>query len=125
MRRGDSAGQEVRIDDAPETPSVIVRDRRYLGRARSNGPCANRRGIFHNQEHSNRASTQRFRNEIEVLRGFFGDPELRAGYRHLSDTAAIHTLQLARAKRRLVEVDRSRLVSYRQRCGNGRSETFG
>ena len=69
-----------RIDDPPETPSVIVRDRRHFRCTDSNGLGANRRRIFHNQEHPNRTSTQRFGTEIEVLWGFFGDPELSAGH---------------------------------------------
>src|SRR6266487_734925 len=113
------------IDDAPETPSVIVHNRRYFGCACANGLCANRRGIFHNQEHPNRASAQRFGTEVEVLWGFFGNPELGAGHRQLSDTAAVHSVQFARAKRRFVEFNRSRPVSYRQRGGNDRSKAFG
>jgi len=92
------------INDRPETPAMGVRNRRYLSCACSNGLCAHRRGVCHNQEHSNRASTQRFGTEVEVLRGFFGDAEHSAGHRQLSDDAAAHTVQLARAERRLVEV---------------------
>src|SRR6266516_4407320 len=109
------------IDDAPETPAMGVSNRRYLGCACSNGLCANRRGIFHNQEHSNRASTQRFGTEVKVLRGFFGDPELSARHRQLSDATAVHAVQLARAKRRFVEIHRSRPVSYGQRGRNSRA----
>ena len=85
------------INNRPETPAIGVRNRRSLNCAGANGPCANRRGIFHDLEHSNRASTQRLRTEVEVLRGFFGNPELRAGYRQLNNTAAVNTVQLARA----------------------------
>ena len=102
-----------------------VRNRGHLSCAGSNGLCAHRRGVFHNQEHANRASTQRFGTEVEVLRGFFGNPELSTGDRQLTHAAAVHTVQLARAKRRFVEVDRSRPVSYGQRGGNGRSEALG
>ena len=86
-----------------------------LGCACRNGPCAYGRGVFHHQQHSNRASAQRFGTEIEVLWGFFGNPELSAAHRQLSDTAAVHSVQFARAKRRFVEVDRLRPagVSFR------------
>src|SRR5439155_17276319 len=113
------------IDDAPETPSIGVSNWHYLSCTCCNGPCAHRRGVFHNQQHSNRASTQRFGTEVEVLRGFFGDPEICTGHRELTDTAAVNAVKLGRAERCLVEVDRSRPVSYRQRGGNGRLKTVG
>src|SRR6185369_14071570 len=99
------------INDPPESPAMRVSNWRYDGCACSDGLGAHRRGIFHNQEHSNRAATQRCGAEVEVLRGFFGDPELCAGYRQLSNAAAVHAIKLACAKRRLVEVHRLRPVS--------------
>ena len=113
------------IDDAPETPSIVVSHGRYLSGACGDGLCAHRRGVFHQQQHSSRASTQRFGTEVEVLRGFFGDPEWCAGHRQLTDAAAGNAVQLARAKRRLVEVHRLIPVSDGQRRGNGRSEAVG
>ena len=101
------------INNRPETPAIGVRNRRSLNCAGANGPCANRRGIFHDLEHSNRASTQRLRTEVEVLRGFFGDPELCAGHRQLRDATALNAVKFARAERRLVEVDRLRPSSSR------------
>src|SRR5215813_13275625 len=111
-----------RIDDAPKTPAIFVSHRRHLSCARRNGLCVDRRGIFHNQQHSNRASAQRFGTEVEVLRGFFCDPELCAGHRQLSDAAALNAVQLARVERRFVKVDRLLPVSHGQCGGNRRSE---
>src|SRR5215510_16354699 len=111
-----------RINDAPETPTIFVSHWRHLSCACRNGLCVDRRGVFHNQQHSNRAAAQRFWTEVEVLRGFFCDPELCAGHRQLSDAAALNTVQLARVERCFVKVDRLLPVSHGQCGGNGRSE---
>src|SRR5215510_7015123 len=111
-----------RINDAPETPTIFVSHWRHLSCARRVGLCEDRRGVFHNQQHSNRASAQRFGAEVEVLRGFFRNPELCAVYGQLSDAAALNAEQLDRAERRFVKVDRLRPVSHGQRGGNRRSE---
>src|SRR5215510_2970681 len=113
-----------RINDAPETPTIFVSHWRHLSCACRNGLCVDRRGVFHNQQHSNRAAAQRFWTEVEVLRGFFCDPELCAGHRQLSDAAALNAVQLARVERRFVKVDRLRPVSHCQCGGNRRSEAI-
>src|SRR5262245_29791582 len=123
-RAADLPMVSERINDTPETPAIFVSHWRYLGCACRDGLCAHRRGVFHNQQHSNRASAQRFGTEVEVLRGFFRDPELRAGHRQLSDTAALNAVQLARAERRFVKVDCLRPVSHGQCGGNRRSDAI-
>src|SRR5262245_23932410 len=121
-RAADLPMVSERINDTPETPAIFVSHWRYLGCACRDGLCAHRRRVFHNQQHSNRASAKRFGAEVEMLRGFFSDPKLRAGNRQLSEAAALNTVQLVRAERRLVKVDRLRPVSHGQRGGNRRSE---
>src|SRR5947209_5337803 len=100
------------IDDAPQTPSVSVSHWRYFRCACGNGLRIYRGGVFHDQQHSNRASTQRFGTEVEVRRGLLGDPKLCTAHRQLSDAAAVNAVQLARPERRLVEVERSLPISY-------------
>src|SRR5262245_36966293 len=68
-RAADLPVMTERINNAPQAPAIFVSHRRHLSCARRDGLCVDRRGVFHNQEHSNRASAKQFGAEVEVLRG--------------------------------------------------------
>src|SRR5689334_5906177 len=114
-----------RINDPAQSPAMRVINRMDFACPRPNCLRAYRRGILHDEQHSHRASPKRFGTEIEMLRRFFRNPELCAGYGQLSYAAAWDTVQLPRAKRSLVELHRSRPVPDRQRRRDAGPEVIG
>ena len=113
------------IYDSSEKPAMGVSHRHHFRCPCPNRLSANGCRIFHNQQHSNRAASQRFRAEVFMCRRFLGDPELRARHGQLADTATGHAIQFACAKSRLVEIHRPRPAADGQRGGNGCLESFG
>ena len=101
----------VRIDDSSQPPAVLVGDRRNDFCARRDGAGECRVGILDDHHHANRPAAQRFGAEVEMLRGFVGQPEFGARHRQPRDHfpgAIINPEQLIGAQRQFVFADAAR-----------------
>jgi len=69
------------IDDAPNTPSMLVGDLRDYRRSGRDGLRKHRVRVIDSQNHPHRTASQGFRAEVEVLWRFIGEPEFRSIHR--------------------------------------------
>src|SRR5580698_1301206 len=106
----------IRVDDAPDAPTVLLADCINLFRAGFKSVPENRIRIGHGKDDAHRRSAQRLGAEVEVLRRFVSDPELGALYgkpRH-NAAAAVESINFDRAKCLLVKLHCFGAVSHRK-----------
>src|SRR4051812_204686 len=90
-------------------PTILIAHRRDDRRTSVDCLLEGRIRIIDDHHHSDSPAAERFRAEVLVLRGFIGDPEIRAADGALRDDGAVFTVKTKEfdgPERRLVEVDR-------------------
>src|SRR6266478_1822268 len=101
------------IDHAAQAPSIRFLHCDDLSRTCRQCLSEHRIRIRRGQDHPNSATAQRLWTEVAVLRGFVSQPKLRTlngQPRHYRTAGILHTVDLDRSERRLVELNRSRAI---------------
>jgi len=109
------------IDDSSEAPTVLVADGpNHFGSSRHSSFEGGIR-IFDGHDNPHRAATESLGTEIEVLRRFIGQPELRPAHGQSSDdftALVVDSEQDVGSERRLVELECPRPFANREQGGN-------
>src|SRR6266550_1744474 len=115
-----------RINHAAQMPPIRVLHGGDLSGTRRQCLREHRVRIRHGQDHPNRPTAQRLRTEVVMLGRLISHPELRAVHgqpSHDRTVGSLHTVDLDRPECRLVELNSTGAVPYRQhrrdRTGDG------
>src|SRR2546430_7144002 len=126
VRSTDLPVMAERINHAAQMPPIRVLHGGDLSGTRRQCLREHRVRIRHGEDHPNRPTAQRLRTEVVMLGRLISHPELRAVHgqpSHDPTVGSLHTVDLDRPECRLVELNSTGAVPYRQhrrdRTGDG------